>query len=75
MIKQVIEKWAFINYCMQYIGLWNEYDMSNGVIHAFRIQIFNLLVPFFAIPYVYFGGRSGIPVILIVGLPFLFHQN
>lgn len=70
MIRQVIEKWVFINYCMQYIGLWNKYDMLNGVVHVLRIQIFNLVMPFLTIPYFYFGGKSGLPVVLIGVLSF-----
>lgn len=56
----IFEKWAFINYCTQRIGLWNKNDLVNGVNHIFKLQLTSLIAPIFLIPYIYFKGPSGL---------------
>jgi len=69
--NKIFTEWSFINYCFQRIGMWNRYDLVEGVNHAFKIQITNLLLPFFAIPYLYFNGPEGIFIFIFLG-PFVF---
>lgn len=68
---KIFKEWAFVNYCFQRIGMWDKNDLVDGVNHAFKIQITNILAPFFVVPYVYFKGPDGIFIYIFLA-PFVF---
>jgi hypothetical protein len=57
---KIFKEWAFVNYCFQRIGMWDKDDLNDGVNHAFKIQITNLLLPFISVPYIYFNAPKGL---------------
>ena len=67
---RIFENWAFVNYCFQRVGMWDKNDLNSGVNHAFKIQITNLILPFFSIPYLYFDAPRGIYTFIFL-IPFV----
>ena len=71
----LLKNWIFLNYCFQRIGMWPKPDLDNGILRAFRIQLFTLLAPLFFVPYVYFSGKPGLGVFIIGFIAYFIINN